>query len=167
MTTRLSDAQLRALTLAARPAGVTRSRDLLTGVDVAQVTLDSLRRAGLIVSAGGRWTATTSGAALLDGLPHDERVAAIARAETLAAERSRERELASQLAAVCKTASVYVDPPLSADSVRAELRKCRTRTMHSLATARQMVVDYEQAIAALDAASADLAALLTTTTEPR
>ena len=166
--TRLSDAQLRALTLAARECGVTHGRDLVARVDVAQVTLDSLRRASLIEPAGGgRHIATTRGAALLDGLPHDERVAAITRAETLAAERSRAHELAGQLAAICKAACVYVDPPLSADSVRAELRKCRTRTKHSLATARQMVADYEQAIAALDAASADLDTLLTTPTEPR
>lgn len=168
--TRLSDAQLRALTLAARPSGVTRGRDLLSRTDVAQVTLDSLRRAGLIVAAGGRWIATTRGVVLLgSGLTHDERVAAITRAEALAVEHDKAREQATRLATICKDAGLHVDPPLSVGSVRAELRKCRTRTEHSLTTARQMVADYEQALARFDAAAADLDAVLATPTitEPR
>jgi len=168
--TRLSDAQLRALTLAARECGVTRGRDLLTRTDVAQVTLDSLYRAGLIEPAGsGRHIATTRGVVLLDGLPHDERVAAITRAEALAADRARARELGAQLDAICRAANIYVPPPITTESVRAELRDRRSRAEQSLDRCRKMLTEHEQAIAALDAASADLDALLATptTTEPR
>jgi hypothetical protein len=169
MTNRLSDAQLRALTLAARPAGVTHGRDLLTGVDVAQVTLDSLRRAALVTDSGRRIIATAAGVMLLDALNHDERVAALARAETAAADQARAREMGAQLATICRAASIYVAPPLTPEAVRAELRDRRSRTEQSLERCRKTLLEHEQAIAALDAASADLTALLATptTTEPR
>jgi hypothetical protein len=160
--TRLSDAQLRALTLATRECGVTHGRDLVARVEVAQVTLDSLRRAALVTDSGRRIIATAAGVMLLDTLSHDERVAAIARAESATADQARAREMGAQLATVCRAASIYVPPPLTPEAVRAELRDRRNRAGQSLDRCRKMLLEHEQAIAALDAASADLDALLAT-----
>ncbi len=162
MTARLSDAQLRALTLAARECGVTHGRDLLTRVEVAQVTLDSLRRAALVTDSGRRIIATAAGVMLLDTLNNDERVAAITRAEAAAADQARARELGAQLAAVCRAASLYVPPPLTPEAVRAELRDRRSRAEQSLDRCRKMLAEHEQHLADLDAASTDLDALLST-----
>jgi len=166
--TRLSDAQLRALTLAARECGVTHGRDLLTQTNVAQVTTDALRRAGLLADGGPcsplapRWggrrlIATAAGLDLLDTLTSDERTAALARWEAVRRDTERMATLGRRVHAACSTAGLHPCDRLS-DAQRAA-RAAREDALRRLQAERGAVAAREAQLARLDVLDAELAAL--------
>jgi hypothetical protein len=168
MTTRLSDAQLRALTLAARECGVTHGHDLLTRTTVAQVTTDSLRRAGLLADGGPtnalavRWSgrrliATAAGLDLLDTLTGDERAAALARWEAVKRDTERLATLGRRVHAACAAAGLHSYDRLS-DAQRAA-RQTREDALRRLQAERDAVAAREAQLARLDVLDAELAAL--------
>jgi hypothetical protein len=163
MTARLSAPQRAALTLAARPAGVTRGHDLLTRTDVTQPTLDSLRRMGLIAPSGASWPlstrliATVAGVAELPELPElpdAERTAAIARWEAVKFDIARSDAQRTQLAAALARASMSHFGRLG--EARAAAVACRAEAQERIDAARQIIGAREQQIAKLDTLLAEL-----------
>jgi hypothetical protein len=160
MTARLSAPQRAALTLAARPAGVTRGHDLLTRTDVTQPTLDSLRRMGLIAPSGASWPlstrliATVAGVAELPELPDAERTTAIARWEAVKFDIARSDAQRTQLAAALARASMSHFGRLG--EARAAAVTCRAEAQERIDAARQVINAREQQIAKLDTLLAEL-----------